>query len=311
MPGFVDETRGATPVEGGILRRRLVGEPATLNAVLQSSLPEQQVLQYLARQLLDFDARLLLVPGLAERWEVSEDGREYRFFLRPREVWEDGSAVTSADAVFTIRQITDPKIPSPVFKPLFDDLELVEATSPTSFRARFRNRDALHAYAFAMPLLPERRFSGRPFAKARENRAPLSNGPYRLSSWKTQDAIELERNPRWSGPPAHFDRIVFRIVPDATIRVLELAHGSVDLLQNGFPPYDQPVLAKAKHVRLEQRERCVHDDVQRRDGGARAVLSESRQGTAGYGIAHSRAGVADARRLRPYRHRVRVAAPDT
>ena len=226
--GFVDETRGATPVEGGILRRRLVGEPATLNAVLQSSLPEQQVLQYLARQLLDFDARLLLVPGLAERWEVSEDGREYRFFLRPREVWEDGSAVTSADAVFTIRQITDPKIPSPVFKPLFDDLELVEATSPTSFRARFRNRDALHAYAFAMPLLPERRFSGRPFAKARENRAPLSNGPYRLSSWKTQDAIELERNPRWSGPPAHFDRIVFRIVPEEAVAYRALVEGTLD-----------------------------------------------------------------------------------
>src|SRR5438552_13347275 len=140
--GFVDETRGATPVEGGILRRRLVGEPATLNAVLQSTLPEQQVLQYLSRPLLDFDARLLLVPGLAERWEVSEDGLEYRFFIRPQAVWEDGSAVTSADAVFTIRRITDPKVPSPVFKPLFENLELVEPLSASSFRARFRDRDA-------------------------------------------------------------------------------------------------------------------------------------------------------------------------
>jgi len=226
--GFLDETRQGTPVEGGILRRRLVGEPATLNAVLQSSLPEQQVLQYLSRQLLDFDARLDLVPGLAERWEVSEDGLEYRFFIRPQAVWEDGSAVSSADAVFTIRQITDPKIPSPVFKPLFEDLELVEPISASSFRVRFRNRDALHAYAFALPLLPERRYSGRSFLKARENRAPLSNGPYRLASWKTQESIELERNPRWPGAPAHFERIVFRIVPENAVAYRAVVEGSLD-----------------------------------------------------------------------------------
>ena len=226
--GFLDESRGGPPVEGGILRRRLVGEPATLNAVLQSGLPEQQVLQYVSRQLLDVDARLALVPGLAERWDVSEDGLEYRFFIEPRAVWEDGSAVTSTDAVFTIRQITDPKVPSPVFKPLFEDLELVEPIDARSFRVRFRRRDALHAYAFALPLLPERRFAGRALLKARENRAPLSNGPYRLASWKTQESIELERNPHYLGVPGHFDRIVFRIVPENAVAYRAIVEGSLD-----------------------------------------------------------------------------------
>src|SRR6266508_4490736 len=105
--GFLDESREGPPVEGGVLRRRLVGEPATLNAVLQSGLPEQQVLQYVSRQLLDFDARLELTGNLAERWEVSDDGREYRFFLRNDAVWEDGKPVSSSDAVFTIRRIVD------------------------------------------------------------------------------------------------------------------------------------------------------------------------------------------------------------
>jgi peptide/nickel transport system substrate-binding protein len=226
--GFLDESREGTPVEGGILRRRLVGEPATLNAVLQSGLPEQQVLQYVSRQLLDFDAQLALTPGLAQRWEVSDDGLEYRFFLERQAVWEDGSAVTSADAVFTIRQITDPKVPSPVFKPLFEDLELVEPLDARSFRVRFRNRDALHAYAFALPLLPERRFSERSIVKTRENRAPLSNGPYRVARWKTQESIELERNPRWFGVPGHFDRIIFRIVPENAVAYRAIVEGSLD-----------------------------------------------------------------------------------
>ncbi|HEY6065789.1 MAG TPA: ABC transporter substrate-binding protein, partial [Thermoanaerobaculia bacterium] len=150
--GFLDESREGTPVEGGTLRRRLVGEPATLNAVLQSGLPEQQVLQYVSRQIVDFDPRLEVVGNLAERWTVSDDGREYRFFLQRDAVWEDGTPVTSADAVFTIRRIVDAKVPSPVFKPLFEGLEVIEAIDPASFRARFRERDAFHLYAFALPL---------------------------------------------------------------------------------------------------------------------------------------------------------------
>jgi peptide/nickel transport system substrate-binding protein len=226
--GFLDEAREGVPIRGGVLRRRLVGEPTTLNAVLQTGLPEQQVLQYLSRPLLDVDARLELVPGLAERWEVSPDGLEYRFFLAPNAVWEEGSPVTSADAVFTIRKAADPKVPSPVFKPLFAELETVEALDSKSFRARFRRRDALHAFAFTLPLLPEKRFAGKNFLKARDNRAPLSNGPYRLVSWKTQESIELERNPRWPGTPGNFDRIVFRVVPENAVAYRGLVEGELD-----------------------------------------------------------------------------------
>ncbi len=226
--GFLDESREGVPIRGGVLRRRLVGEPSTLNAVLQTGLPEQQVLQYLSRPLLDVDARLGLVPGIAERWEVSADGREYRFFLAGNAVWEDGSPVTSADAVFTIRKAADPKVPSPVFKPLFADLEAVEALDTKSFRARFRRPDAVHAFAFTLPLLPEKRFVGKNFLKSRDNRAPLSNGPYRLVSWKTQESIELERNPRWPGTPGNFDRIVFRFVPENAVAYRALVEGELD-----------------------------------------------------------------------------------
>lgn len=226
--GFLDESRDGVPIRGGVLRRRLVGEPSTLNAVAQSGLPEQQVLQYVARSLVDVDARLGLVPGLAERWEVSPDGLEYRFFLAPDAVWEDGTPVTSADAVFTIRKAADPKVPSPVFKPLFADLERVEAIDARSFRARFRRRDGERGFAFTVPLLPEKRFAGKNFARARENRAPLSNGPYRLLEWKTQQSIELERNPRWKGTPGNFDRILFRVVPENAVAYRSLVEGDLD-----------------------------------------------------------------------------------
>jgi len=214
--GYLDETRSGTPVDGGVLRRRLTGEPTTLNAVLQSSGPEAEVLQYVQRNLFDFDATLSLVPGLAESLERSPDGLTYTVALRPDAVWEDGRPVTARDAVFTIQQVADPKVPAPVFKPLFEELDRVEAIGERRFRVRFRKPYAFRAMAFVLPILPAHRFDRQKFLRARDNRAPLSDGPYRVVSWKAQDSIVLERNARYAGTRGHFDRIVFRVIPDDT-----------------------------------------------------------------------------------------------
>ncbi len=226
--GFIDESHEATPVDGGVLRRRLFGEPTTLNAVLQSSAPEAQVLQYVQRNLFDFDAQLELVPGLAEGLEVSPDGLSYTITLRAEAVWEDGRPVTSADAVFTIRKIVDPKVPANVFKPVFEEFVSAEALDARRFQVRFSKPYAFRSMAFVLPLLPEHRFTGQNFLKSKQNRAPLSNGPYRFVSWKTQESVELERNEKYPGPRGHFDRIVFRIVPDNTTAYRLLVDGELD-----------------------------------------------------------------------------------
>jgi peptide/nickel transport system substrate-binding protein len=226
--GFLDESRQGTPVDGGVLRRRLFGEPTTLNAVLQSSAPEAQVLQYVQRNLFDFDARLSLVPNLAEGLEVSADGLSYTITLRADGAWEDGRPVTSADAVFTIRKIVDPKVPANVFKPVFEEFETVEALDARRFRVRFTKPYAFRSMAFVLPLMPEHRFAGQNFLKSKENRAPLSDGPYRLVSWKAQESVELERNQKYAGPRGHFDRILFRIIPDNNTAYRLLLDGALD-----------------------------------------------------------------------------------
>jgi len=229
--GFLDESREGPAVDGGTLRRRLDGEPTTLNAVLQSSAPEAQVLQYVQRNLFDFDARLNLVASLAEGCEVSPDGLAYTVTLRPNAVWEDGRPVLARDAVFTIQKIVDPKIPSNVFKPLFDDFASVEEVDARRFRVHFRKAYAFRMMAFVFPLLPEHRFAGKNFLKAPDNRAPLSDGPYRVVAWKGQESVELERNPLAWGDRGHFDRIIFRILPDNTTAYRLLTGGDLEVDQ--------------------------------------------------------------------------------
>jgi peptide/nickel transport system substrate-binding protein len=218
----------AAPADGRTLYRRLFGEPGTLNAVLQTDVPEQLVLQYLSRNLLDFDSGLNLIPSLAEKLETSEDGLTCTLWLRPEAVWEDGSPVTADDAVFTIRKVAAPDTVSPLFKSLFEDLVSVEAIGPKAFRARFKEPYAYRPMAFVLPLLPARRFAGVPFDRAPQNRSPLSNGPYRLAAWKAQESIALERNPRYWGPPGAFDRILFRILPENSVAYRALLQGGLD-----------------------------------------------------------------------------------
>jgi peptide/nickel transport system substrate-binding protein len=210
------------------LHRRLFGEPGTLNAILQTDVPEQLVLQYLSRNLFDFDARLKLEPGLAERLEASADGLTCTVHLRPDAVWEDGTPVTPADGVFTLRKISESGTPAPLYKPLFEDLVSVEEAGPHAFRARFRRPYAYRAMAFVLPLLPEKRFEGVSLETAPANRTPLSNGPYRLVSWKAQESIELERNPRYWGERGAFDRILFRILPENAVAYRALVSGDLD-----------------------------------------------------------------------------------
>jgi len=194
--------------------------------VLQTDVPEQLVLQYISRNLVDLDSKLAIRPGLAEKLEISPDGRTCTVHLRPDAVWEDGNPITPADGVFTLRRIVD--APSPLYKPFFEDLEAVEVAGPHAFRARFRSPYAYRAMAFVLPLLPEHRFAGVAFDKAPANRAPLANGPYRLASWKAQESIALERNPRYWGEPGHFDRILFRILPDNSVAYRALVRGDLD-----------------------------------------------------------------------------------
>jgi len=226
--GFLDGARDGTPQEGGTLYRRLGGEPTTLNGILQSSAFEAEVLQYVQRNLFDYDASLRQVPGLAEKLEVSPDGREYVVTLKADGVWEDGKPVTARDVVFTIERIRDPKVPAPVYKSLFEDLEQVEALDPRRVRVRFKEPYAFRSMAFVLPVLPEHRFAGQRFLSAKDNRAPLSNGPYRLVSWKTQESLELERNPRYPWQRGTFDKILFRIVPDNGTAFRMLMAGQVD-----------------------------------------------------------------------------------
>ncbi|TXJ03340.1 MAG: peptide ABC transporter substrate-binding protein [Neisseriales bacterium] len=90
------------------------GEDApTIDPVMAQDSTSARVLYDLFEGLTSFDQSNHSIPGLAEKWDVSADGKVYTFHLRDGLKFSDGSPITATDVVFSWQRLADPKIASP------------------------------------------------------------------------------------------------------------------------------------------------------------------------------------------------------
>ncbi|HRH55673.1 MAG TPA: peptide ABC transporter substrate-binding protein [Candidatus Paceibacterota bacterium] len=101
------------PAYGGTLTEGIMGAPRFVNPLLALSDADRDITALTYAGLMGIDGDGNLVPVLAERYRVSEDGTEYVFSLREDAVFSDGSPVTADDVVFTVEKAQDPALRSP------------------------------------------------------------------------------------------------------------------------------------------------------------------------------------------------------
>ena len=86
----------STPQDGGTLVRRVGGDIVTLNPVLANSLWDRYIAFYLFTPMVNFDSNLQVIPGLADKWEISDDGKLYTFHLNQGATFSDGVPVRAS-----------------------------------------------------------------------------------------------------------------------------------------------------------------------------------------------------------------------
>jgi oligopeptide transport system substrate-binding protein len=85
-------------------------EIESLDPAVVTGQPEGRIIDALYEGLVRLSAKdRTPLPGVAQRWEVSPDGRTYTFYLRKDAKWSDGSPITSADFVYSMRRFLDPR----------------------------------------------------------------------------------------------------------------------------------------------------------------------------------------------------------
>ncbi|MBL0404619.1 peptide ABC transporter substrate-binding protein [Microvirga aerilata] len=91
-----------------VYNRANSGEPETLDTHKTSTVQEFHILQDMLEGLVAYDMKAKATPGQAEKWEISDDGKTYRFTLRNGLKWSNGDPVTAEDFVYSYRRIMDP-----------------------------------------------------------------------------------------------------------------------------------------------------------------------------------------------------------
>ncbi len=184
------------------------------------------------------DEHSRLQPELAESWQAT-DNLTYLFNIRKGVFFHNGKPLTAADVKFTYESVLEPKNRSPKRGPL-KVLQQVEQLG--AYQVRFRLAAPFGPFLenLTMGIVPE----NSP-VEAGVGETPLvGSGPFSLAEFSPGERIVLKSNPAyWEGAPA-LSGLVFKIVPDAIVRVLEFKKGSVDFLQNDIEPDILPWLKK-------------------------------------------------------------------
>jgi len=210
-----------------VLYRHLEGDPATLDPITTTEENGIFVEEMMFRPLLGLDVERRPMPALAVSWAVSPDGLAYEFRLDPGAQWEDGSPVTSEDVLFTLERIRDPKVPAFNYRDSFSDVVAIETPGPSTVRVRFRASYAERLVAFNLPIVSRAAYSAAK-SPADLDRRPSGSGPYRLERWVTNQTIALVGREDAAETRVPFRRMVFRVIPDPTVRFRAGTRGDLD-----------------------------------------------------------------------------------
>ena len=234
-------------VESGDLVVGIEANPTQLDPRLSQDAVSSQVQRFIFNRLIARDQEGRLVPELASSWERPTP-LVHRFELRRGVRFHDGAPLTSADVKYTFDSIRDPALASPKAAGL-EELARIETPTPHSVVFHLREPSASFAESLMVGILPESaRGAGRRFAQR-----PVGTGPFEFAEFAPDDRVTLRAFAGHFGGRPAFERLVFRILPEETIRVLELESGGVDFLQNSFSPDLLPRLLKNERLRVRRR----------------------------------------------------------
>lgn len=223
------------PARGGHYVEAIVGPITTLNPLqIQPGDPEADVARLLFNSLVRLDAQGLPEGDLAQRWEVSEDGLRYTFYLRPNVRWHDGAPLTADDVLFTVRLLQSPELPGPPERArLWQSIEIVPVNSLT---VQFRLPEPLALFpdlltfgilpAHILRDVPPAQIPTHPF-----NLNPIGTGPYRVASVHVEEGriqrVVLSANSSYFHGPPLLEQVEFRIFPDTRTALLAYRAGEV------------------------------------------------------------------------------------
>ena len=163
-----------------------------------------------------------MIPAVAEKYTLSEDGTTYTFTLREGVKFHNGQTVTAEDVVYSINRCA--AVPEGQEKPLvaaFSAVKSVEALDEKTVAVTIAQRDLEFISYMTAAIIPA--------DYENQDTAPVGTGPFKFVSRTPQQDFVMERFEDYWGAPAWLDKVTYKIYENADALVMNLNGGSIDL----------------------------------------------------------------------------------
>ncbi|MBS1192744.1 MAG: peptide-binding protein, partial [Nitrospirae bacterium] len=173
-----------------------IGDARRLNPVIANDSASGTINDQIFNGLVKYDKDIKLIGDLAERWDVSPDGRTITFHLRRGVEWHDGAPFTAEDCLFTYQKLMDPKVATP-YSSSYMDVAKANVVDKFTFRVTYKEPFSPALESWSMGVIPKHLLDGKDLNTAEFNRKPVGTGPYKLKEWIAGQKIVLEANDRY------------------------------------------------------------------------------------------------------------------
>jgi oligopeptide transport system substrate-binding protein len=231
----------------GVLHYNIATEPETLDPTKATGIPEATVIINCFDGLVRTDpSGNEIVPRVAERWDISPDGRTYTFHLR-ESFWSDGRPVTAGDFEFAFKRLLDPAQAAEYAIMLFpidaaEDYISGKEKDPSHVGVRALDPQTLEirlraATPFFLKLLPHQTYMPLPRHVVENNpdwalspQTYVCNGAFTLAEWRHHDRLMFKKNPRhWDARNVALDELIFRTIESVSTELAMFETGELDM----------------------------------------------------------------------------------
>ncbi|RXT52726.1 ABC transporter substrate-binding protein [Bosea sp. Tri-44] len=228
------------------LRIGLQEDPDMLDPHKARTFVGRIVFMGLCDRLVDIDPELKITPRLATEWSFSADGLTLTMKLRSDAKFHDGEMFNAEAAKANLERAMT--LPDSLRKSELASVESVSAPDPATLVFKLKRPDATLLAQLTdragMMLSPK---SLGPDITAK----PICSGPYQFVERVQNDRIVLEKfKGHWEAANYQFDRIVYRAIPDTTVRLANLRAGELDMLER-LAPTDVKSAKADKSLKIE------------------------------------------------------------
>lgn len=201
------------------------------------------------------DDSTLIEPSLATSWTVSPDGLVFTFALRKGVFFHDGTPFNAQAAQFSLLRKIDPQ--HPYYRSAHDKMDttlksvkMVEAVDSFTLRITLKERYA----PFLDELARHSSYIVSPTAVRADPKGfgnhPVGTGPFVFESWRKGDRIILRANPRYFGGAPKISGVVFKVIADGKLRLLELKTGSIQAM-DAVAPEDRDEVRRSPGLTMD------------------------------------------------------------